>query len=320
MHTLSKVLLGFVAVLAIAAMFLTSMLFDTRNEWLRRVTERQDKVAQLEEDVRKKSLVVSDLQNEVNRIMSNWGRSWLVQPQEINLIDPENGTIGLGIGLANGLAVRETAAQQENSDALLPIIYLFGTSQDGSSSSYLGAFRVTFVEGNQTSAQLIRRPLPGEVDTWADMIAGGVRVWNNIPNNWLALNAEYQAKITEARQDVQDKEGRIATLDVLIAKSQERRARRLAELEGDDDPVAGASQDVIDGLVQTLRNEESERNQQALVLDQLRHEYHAKYNELIDLLEQNRNLERQLPQPTTPSDSSAGQPTAGRLEEASNPR
>ena len=37
----------------------------------------------------------------------------------------------------------------------------------------------------------------------------------------------------------------------------------------------------------------------AAVLDQLRHEYDAKYNELMKQLERNRNLAAQLPQPST---------------------
>ncbi|MCA9077664.1 MAG: hypothetical protein KDA93_21740 [Planctomycetaceae bacterium] len=319
MHTLSKVLLGFVAVLAIVAMFLTSMLFDARNEWLKRVTERQEKIAKLEEDVRKKSLVVTDLQNEVNRIMSNWGRSWEVQPQNVSLLDAESGTVSLGIGLSNGFAVRENAARQADPNYPYPTIHLFGASQDGA-SNYLGAFQVTEVQGELSAAQLIRRPLPGEVNSWQELAAGGVRVWNNVPSHWLDLNVRYQGQIAEARQDVVDMEAKLATLDVLIAKSQNRLARRMAELEGDDDPVAGASQDVIVGLVQTLRNEDTERNQQLQVLDQLRHEYHAKYNALIDLLEQNRNLENQLPQPTNSSEPSLIQPTAGRLEESSTTR
>lgn len=319
MHTLSKVLLGFVAVAAIAAIFLTSMLFDTRNEWLKRVSTRQDTVAEVKEDVRKKSLVVSDLENEVNRRMTNWGRSWELAPQDIALLDPASGAVSLQIGLSQGLAVQETAAIQAGQDRLLPTIHLFGNSQDGT-VSYLGAFRVTDVQANQTAAQLIRPPLPGEVDEWQVLAANGVRVWNNIPSSWLSLNSKYQGQIAEARQDVQDEEGRLATLDLLNSKSQEQLARRMAELQGNGAPVPGASQDVIDGLVQTLRVEESTRNQQLQVLDQRRHEYDAKYNELIDLLQRNRNLEKQLPQPGTESDPSGIQPTAGRVEEASTPR
>ncbi|MEZ6145595.1 MAG: hypothetical protein R3B91_09325 [Planctomycetaceae bacterium] len=313
MHTLSKVLLGFVAVAAIAAIFLTSMLYDARNEWLKRVTTRQETVAKTEEDIRKKSLVVSDLQNDVNRLMMNWGRSWEIAPQNVTLLDPETGAVGLQLGLNDGLAVQESAAQQAGQDRLLPTIYLFGNAQDGT-VSYLGAFRVTQVTPDQTAAQLIRPPLPGEVDQWQVLAANGVRVWNNIPNSWLSLNSKYQGQITEAQQTVQDEEGRLATLEVLNQKSQEQLARRMAELEGDNDPLPGANQDVIDGLVQTLRNEESTRNQQLQVLDQLRHEYHAKYNELIDLLQRNRNLEKQLPQPGTESEPSTDQATFGQLE------
>lgn len=319
MHTLSKVLLGFAAVAAIAAIFLTSMLYDARNEWLKRVTTRQESVAQLEEDIRKKSLVVSDLESDVNRLMMNWGRSWELAPQNVSLLDPENGAVGLQLGLNDGLAVQESAAQQAGQDRLLPTIHLFGNAQDGT-VSYLGAFRVTQVTPDQTAAELVRPPLPGEVDQWQVKAANGVRVWNNIPSSWLALNSKFQGEITEAQQTVQDEEGRLVTLEELNQKSQEQLARRMAELEGDNDPVEGASQDVIDGLVQTLRIEETTRNQQLQVLDQLRHEYHAKYNELIDLLQRNRNLEKQLPQPASDSNPLSIEPTAGRIEDGTTSR
>ncbi len=324
MHTLSKVLLGFAAVAAIVAMFLTSMLYDTRNEWLKRVSERQDKIEVQKEDVRKKSLVVSDLENEVNRRMANWGRSWEIPAQQVNMLDADSGTIALGVGTNQGLATQDAVAIQAGQQRTLPTVYVFGKAPNGTTQeptvSYLGEFRITEAQPDQVAAQLTRKPLPGEVQRWGELASDGVRVWSNIPSNWTALNAKYQAQIADWRQDVQDEEGRVATLDVLITKSRENLDRRMAELEGNETPVEGASQDVIDGLVHSLQIEESARNQQLLILNQLRHEYDSKYNELIDLLQRNRNLEKQLPQSSAGGSTSPIQPTVGRSVEASVPR
>ncbi len=303
MHTLGKVLLGFVAVLAVVALVLTSMLYDAQGAWQKRVEERLATRADLEEQLREKKLAVNDLEAEANRRMMSWGRAWELGPDQIQLLDPNEGIVGLGIGLNSGLARRE--ASQEK---LLPTIHLFGKNEDGT-SNYIGAFRVTAVEQDQASAQLIRRPYPGETDQW--QAAAGIRVWEAVPSNWRALNAELQAQTAIAMQDVQDQQARLAAQKRLVAKSQEQLARRMAQLNGDPDPVDGAGQDTIDGLVVALRKEESVRNQQLAELDQLRHEYNAKYNRLMELLEENRNLSGQLPQPSSENGNPAGPAVGG---------
>ncbi len=300
MHTLGKVLLGFVAVLAVVALVLTSMLYDAQGAWQKRVEVRLATRADSGEQFRQKKLVVDDLEAEANRQMMSWGRAWELSPQQIQLLDPNEGIVGLGIG---GLD-RQEASQ----DKPLPTIHLFGKNDDGT-SNYIGAFRITAVEQDQVSAQMIRRPYPGETDQWqAD---AGVRVWEAVPSNWRALNAELQAQTAIAMQDVQDQQARLATQKLLVAKSQEQLARRTAQLNGDADPVDGGGQDTIDGLVVALRNEESARNQQSAVLDQLRHEYDAKYNRLTELLEENRKLSGQLPQPSLQNGSPAGPALGG---------
>ena len=305
MHTLGKVLLGFVAVLAVVALVLTSMLYDAQGAWQKKVEGRLATRADSTEQLRQKKLVVNDLEAEANRRMMSWGRAWELSPQQVQLLDPNEGIVGLGIvGLAQ---------QEASPDKPLPTIHLFGKNEDGT-SNYIGAFRITAAEQNQVSAQMIRRPYPGETDQW--QAAAGVRVWEAVPSNWRALNAELQAQTAIALQDVQDQQARLATQKLLVAKSQEQRERRMAELNGDPDPVDGAGQDTIDGLVVALRKEESARNQQLAELDQLRHEYNAKYNRLMELLEENRTLSGQLPQPSSENGSPVGPAVGGTQSSA----
>ncbi len=308
MHTLGKVLLGFVAVLAVVALVLTSMLYDARGSWQQQVEERLATRADSTEQLRQKKLLVNDLEAEANRRMMSWGRAWELGPDQIQLLDPNEGIVGLGIGLNSGLARREASQNKP-----LPTIHLFGKGEDGT-SSYIGAFRITAVEQDQASAQMIRRPYPGETDQW--QAAAGMRVWEAIPSNWRALSAELQAQTAIAMQDVQDHQARLATQKLLVAKSQEQRERRMAQLNGNPNPVEGAGQDTIDGLVVSLRKEESARNQQLAELDQLRHEYDAKYNRLTELLEENRNLSGQLPQPSSENGSPAGPAVGGTQDPA----
>ena len=100
----------------------------------------------------------------------------------------------------------------------------------------------------------------------------------------------------EALQNVQDQNVRLTNTDELNSKSQEQLQRRLKQLDGSPDALPGSSQEVIDGFVESMRKEETARNDDLARLDSLRHEYDRKYRQLMKLLEQNRELETQLPQ------------------------
>jgi hypothetical protein len=177
---------------------------------------------------------------------------------------------------------------------------MFGLSEDGT-SRYLGAFRLTAVEADLAQAQLVRRPYAGEVQQW--QAPAGLRIWEMVPRQWVALHADLQAQTAQALQAVQDQQTRLETQQLLATKSQEQLERRRVELLGDPDPVEGAGQVRADGLVVALQKEEAARNQQLAELDRLRHEYHAKYTELIDLIQRNRNMLDDMPQPPAGSEN-----------------
>ncbi|MGD9855867.1 MAG: hypothetical protein AB7U20_13055, partial [Planctomycetaceae bacterium] len=186
MHPLGKVLLGLIAVLAVVAMILTSMLYDAQGAWQQRVEAGQATRDELTEQLRVKELAVRDKEADVNRLMMPWGRAWELRPEDVQLRDPDAGIVLLGIGSSAGLAARETAQGKQ-----LPTIYLFGKNEDNT-SKYLGAFRLTAVEAQQAIAQMIRQPYPGEAAQWK--ATAGVRVWEGIPSNWRALHADMQAE------------------------------------------------------------------------------------------------------------------------------
>jgi hypothetical protein len=293
-------MLGLVVVATCGAVYLTSMLFDARGAWLQRVEERQARLAQQTEDLRLKRLAVADLEDQVNRVMGNWGRVWNVPAQAPgNQVVPGQATITLGIGTSNGLGTREQAQGKP-----LPTIHVFAV-EDAGASKYLGEFRITAVEPNRVAAQLTRAPYPGEVQQWPP--AARWRVWQSIPANWRTLAAEQQGLMAVAMQDVQDQQVRLDRQQTMIVKSQSQLDRRMKELNGNGDAITGSSEDVINGLVETFRREETARNVELAQLDVLRHEYTRKYRELTDLIEQNRNLVARLPQPapaSAPSGSS----------------
>lgn len=287
MHIWGKIFLGVIAVLALVALILTSMLYDAQGAWQQRVEKAQATRDDLTEQLRVKELSVRGKEAEVNRMMMPWGRAWELRADEIELRDPNQGIVLLGIGTSAGLAAREASQGKQ-----LPTVYLFGKNQDGT-SNYLGAFRITEVEPARALAQLIRPPYPGETAAWK--AEAGVRVWEGIPSHWRALHADLQARNSIAWQEVIDHEARLKLQEKLVAESKKQLGERMQQLQGDPDPVPGAGQDAIDGLVVALKKEETVRNQQLAELDRLRHEFNEKYNQLMELLERNRALESQLP-------------------------
>jgi hypothetical protein len=105
-------------------------------------------------------------------------------------------------------------------------------------------------------------------------------------------------------------------MDEQLAKSQSILDQRIAELSGDPDPPQGADQDVIDGLVETIRREEVARNADLNELYDLRRQYLRKTNRLVALIAENRAAVAELPgataaaQPDAPSTVPVAVPTA----------
>lgn len=286
MHVLSKVLLGVVVVMAIVAVILTSKLRLARGHWLEQVEQREEKLETLQEDLRKKRLLVAAARDEVNRLMVNWGRTWPAQGQVVN---PQTGAIAINVGGNSGLGRRELEG-----GAQLPSIYAFAVSPQGTDPNYLGEFRLTEVQADRASAQLTRLPYQGEPQSWP---AGPMRIRESIPSHWRAIFTGLDTRTAEALQDAQDQQARLQMADELIGKSQEQLQRRLAQLEGSPNAIEGSSPEVINGLVASLRSEETDRNTKLGRLDDLRHEYDRKYRRLLQMVDENRELEMELPQP-----------------------
>jgi len=289
MHVLSKVLLGVVVVMAIIAVILTSKLRLARGHWLEQVEQREEKLETLSEDLRKKRLVVAAARDEVNRLMVNWGQTWPAQGQVVN---PQQGAIAINLGGNAGLGRRE-----RESGAQLPLLYAFAVSPQGTDPRYLGEFRAAEVRPDGMVAQLTRLPYEGEAQSWP---AGPMRIRESIPSHWRAIFTGLETRTAEAQQDVQDQQARLQLADELIAKSQEQLQRRLGQLEGTPNAIEGSSPEVV--------REGTQRNTRLGQVDDLRHEYDRKYRRLLELIEQNRELETQLPQPGTGAPSPQDSP------------
>ena len=131
------------------------------------------------------------------------------------------------------------------------------------------------------------------------------------PDQLAQIFADLQAQTAEAAQGVVSEQGLLETQTTQIQKSQEQLQRRMAELEGNPNAPEGADPDVADGLVSTLRTAETSRDTELKSLDELRHRFDAKYQDLQALIAEIRQLHGQLPAGATAEQSDLSDPVAG---------
>lgn len=284
MHVLGKVLLGFAVVLIIVAVFLTTMTLDVRSKWLDQVEKKQDQLAQSEVSLREAELKFQALEEELDRLAHLWGDAWDAPrsaPQPNG-----NGVIELGVGESAGLGAKAKAQGKP-----LPAVHVFAKGPQG--SQYLGEFNIIDLRADRTAAKLTREPHQGEVATWP---AGEYRVWEVIPPGDLTAISEIESQLFTSKSMLRFQQEELAILQKQIQASQESLDQRLAELNGDAAAPNGASQEVLDGLVQTLRNYEAKRDNLLGEVDQLRRKMDSEYVELQRVIAANKAKVQEMSQ------------------------
>jgi len=288
MHVLGKVFLALTIILAAADTYLVAVLFKHRENWQTKIEGQRQTLATEEaklQDTRKRVL---GMQNELDRIQAIWGNQWTVA-QGGNVLNAQNGTLAIGAGAQLPgwpMPVPEKA---------LPLVFVFSNEADGS-SRYLGEFALSDVQAEQSGGQLTQQPpLPTSVEALQALQGQPLRIRETIPAAWRGLYDDYFARqaVIAQRLDFQRNQLQIQTAQ--LAKSQAILAQRLAELNGDAQPPQGASEQVVNGLVVTIRDEETARNAESQVLDALRHDLARKVVRLNQIVAENKEDVTKLP-------------------------
>lgn len=293
MHIIGKVLLGIMVFLLIPlAILLTTMALDVRSEWQAAIQTRKADLVQTGERLSAVRVQVNELEGRLQSLTYNWGEVWdapRVQPL------PSGRGVQVGVGASSGLGRKAQAGQKQR-------IYVFSDGQNN--SRYLGEFEIVQANADAVAAELLRDPYPGEVQNWP---AGRSHVRDTLPPNWLATIADLEGDLLIVNSKLQFQQMQDSIIQRQLAASQTTLDQRLAELNGDADAPPGASQQVLDGLVETLRKLESERNSVLDDVHSLRVKLVREQLELEKTLETNRSLvaARETPQSDAPR-------TAGR--------
>jgi hypothetical protein len=294
MHVMGNVFLWLSVVLILVAITFSTMVLDVRSKWLAEVEKRQQALVQSGEELRATALRVRNLEEDLQRRVQLWGDVWTAENSRP--MPGDDGRIEIGAGSAAGLGRKAEAQGREP-----PAVYVFSEGPDGA-SEYLGEFRLTDVQTDRSAARLTRRPYPQEMQAWPQ---GTFRVRENLPGDWRSTYADLEAQQVIAETKLRTQLLELETLNNQIRVSQASLDRRLAELNGDAEAPEGASQEVLDGLVETLRKFENERDQVLANVQRLRRQLDREYVRLRRILAGNREtVERMYEEAGTSIDAS----------------
>lgn len=272
MHVLGKVLLWFSFLLAAGATVLAVGVLGARGHWQQEIDKAQQEYAQINSELKLKRSQGKELQDEVDRVRLGWGNVWVAQ--NCRLVNPNTGTVSIGIGSQQGLGQREKVSNQ------LPLVHAF--SIDGPQPQYLGAFQVTAIEGGAAEAVRMPPPAPGET-----IPSGTWRIREEIPYNFATRFGELHTSTLEAEAGLARMQYDIARVQEQKTSSEHLLQERVNQLMGDPS-LQNASPLQTNGYVASLRDALSERDQLLQELQALRLERLTKLNALEALVESNR--------------------------------
>lgn len=276
---------------AVLGVVFTTKLLAIQNKWLTDLESKQAKLVQSADQLAKARTAVNQAEAELVSLTHEWGE-----------IFPGANSGPVGPGVVQ-IGVVGPGAKEQAQGKALPFVYPFLVGQDG--STFLGEFKIEQVQQDSIVARLTRDLMPNEMQKWAQ---GLYRTRNNLPASWKAILTSLNSDYIITQDLLRAQRLQLQTLTGQIQDSQQVLDRRMSELSGNAAPPEGASQQVIDGLVQTLRSLDEERNQSLGEVDRLRKQLDKAYVDLEQTLEANKQKAEQLKS----SSASAPQPRTAR--------
>ncbi len=302
MNFYGKLLMGFLMVCLMAAVYFTTGVLKARSTWLAKIEATALKIETAEKDAMTAKRQFEDARNLVHWENDTWGKAW-VAPNS-GPAPAADGSIELGAGSNVGIG------RGQADPAKLPIVHVFGTDAQGQ-SVYIGDFQLTEVRADSAGAKLTRPVYPNEVDSWP---RGEYRIRELVPHDNLSAIATLRTLVILADQNIVHETAMLAYQDQNLAASQAALDERMGELNGKPDAPEQAGPDVKDGLVQTMRREETARNAVVKQVDALRRELSDVYLHLTTTLAENQANTQKL----SASKGSPSKPARVAAEKATN--
>lgn len=285
MSTLGKVWMGLLIVCLLAATYFTTGVLKARSSWLAKIETTSTQIAAAEEKLKSEVKQFVTVRNQVHLENLRWGKAWTAPNS--SPAPTADGSVELGVGSNAGIG----RGQQD--PAKLQIVHVFGKNAQGQ-AQYLGDFQLTDVRQDKAGGKLTRPPFTDEVQNWP---RGEYRVRESVPYDYTFTINSLRTLILLAEQNVAHEKAALVYQDEHLVASQAALDKRLNELNGDANAPPAAGPDVKDGLVQTMRREETARNELVKQVDARRRELSDVYLQLTTTLMENQSNSQKLSGP-----------------------
>jgi hypothetical protein len=280
MHTSGKVLAFLVVLLAITASVLTAKLVQVRNSWTAKSVASKNKFNDISPKIVALQAQIDSLNNELFRSRELWGSFFF--PVQTEVVNQNDGTVRVGVGSDNG--VRDKF-----------LMHGFETAEDGT-SIYRGSFLPVDIQNNTATMKPNWRANPEEVRTWKP---GNWRWRNLVPPGYVENFDKQLTTILKHEETLSDRVRTLKGQMKLLAEANAKLKLREAELVGGDilPKTETVNPEFREGLVAAMAAAEEDRNQTLLTIDKLRREVRSVQADIEQMLSDNIELTKRLPQP-----------------------
>lgn len=265
-----------VMLLALAATPLASRLVQVRSSWQKKTADAKTKVLELRKKADEAEKAVEIAKGELQRTIHGWERYWIAQVTQ----GRQPGTLTVGLGTNQGFAPAGN---------VIPIVYAFQPSADGTGMSYVGSFKISAADEAQAALIPNWRLRPDEDKTWR--YGPNWRFRSNIPLQHRQQFSEFEKSMLLKDELVQQQQRNLEYQQNAKAKAEEHLKLRLLELNGDPDRAnQNLDKYLIDGYHKAVADLELERNKVQAEVDELRRQVKRARDEIEHLTQENERL------------------------------
>ena len=282
MHISGKIAAWLVAVGILVAFYFSVKALAVRDKWMELAQKNEAEIKKNDKEIADKTKLRDDKRALLARTMFGWDRAW----HDVPVTGDPAGTFSMQLGTSRGV--------QQNQ-----VVYLFLPNADGTSSTYLGDFKVTArLNDNQAEMTPNSRRRPSDSKK---LTAQNARVRTIIPTQFVARLGALDQQLLGAELTLATNNNELKRQALLLDQSDKLIETRLGELNGNpalaDKPLPAVN---VVGLLTAMVEEEEARNAALIEGRRLMQELKANRDSFDRIRKQNADRV-QLPQPSAPA-------------------
>jgi hypothetical protein len=282
MHISGKIAAWLVAVGILVAFYFSVKAHAVRVKWMELAQKNEAEIKKNEDEIAKKIKLRDEKRALLARTMFGWDRYWL----DVPVTGDPAGTFSMQLGASRGI--------QQNQ-----VVYAFLPNADGTSSTYLGDFKVTKVgdAAADMTPNTRRRPTDSQ-----KLNAPNARIRTTIPTPFVARLGALDQQLLGAELTLATNNNELKRQALLLDQTEQMIATREGELNGNPALANKALPAVnVVGLLTAMVEEEEARNAALIEGRRLMEALKAARDEFATVRKKNADRVQLLPQPAAPA-------------------